>query len=482
MKFKIKLLVLVAISIFALQKTTFANRYRVTMPDDILIPGTPQHVFNICVSSYNDTIVAYKSPSSSQGMWMDPAANFVGYKDSVYVLAADTGDWIYNGYYNGGWHGNIVWIFMSPYIPTITVNNATICSGNTATLTASGAATYLWNTGATNNSYSVSPTSTTTYKVTGTSSAYGCTNTTQAVVTVNPLPIAEAGNNQSICFGSSATLTASSCNFYNWSNGSTTQTTSVSPTSNTAYFVTVIDNNGCENTDNVSITVNPLPTAEAGSNQSICFGSSATLTASSCNFYNWSNGATTQTTSVLPTSNTTYFLTVTNNNGCKNTDNISIIVNSLPTTPTITQNGDTLISSSATGNQWHEKTSGIIGGATNQKYSPIQTGNYFVIITDVYGCISDSSNIIAFIHTGVIENKINDFKIYPNPATSQITLETNTINNVQLTICNLSGQELIKQQAKSGKQEVDVSVLPSGVYFVKILHSNTIKVEKIIIQ
>lgn len=70
--------------------------------------------------------------------------------------------------------------------PTLSIasnpSNGIVCSGNQATLTASGAQSYAW-TGGITNAVSFTPVSTTTYTVTGTSSA-GCTSTAQATITV----------------------------------------------------------------------------------------------------------------------------------------------------------------------------------------------------------------------------------------------------------------------------------------------------------
>lgn len=68
-------------------------------------------------------------------------------------------------------------------LPNVVATSTTICSGNSASLTASGATTYLWSTGGTSSTCVVSPTATTTYSVTGT--AGGCSKTVTAVVTVN---------------------------------------------------------------------------------------------------------------------------------------------------------------------------------------------------------------------------------------------------------------------------------------------------------
>ena len=103
--------------------------------------------------------------------------------------------------------------------PTFSVNCATICSGNSSVLTASGATTYSWSTSATITSISISPTTTTNYTVTGTSS--GCSNTKTTTVNVNTTPTV-AVNNATICSGNSAALTASGATTYSWNSGATT--------------------------------------------------------------------------------------------------------------------------------------------------------------------------------------------------------------------------------------------------------------------
>ncbi len=72
--------------------------------------------------------------------------------------------------------------------PTVIATSATICAGSSATLTASGANSYLWSNGASTASIVVSPTATTTYSVTGTSSA-GCSATATGTLTVLPQPV-----------------------------------------------------------------------------------------------------------------------------------------------------------------------------------------------------------------------------------------------------------------------------------------------------
>jgi hypothetical protein len=83
-------------------------------------------------------------------------------------------------------------------MPIVSVNSPTICAGQTATLTATGASTYSWNTGSLLNPILVSPSSSTVYSVTGTS--LGCSTTTVVTVVVNPLPVMSV-NSSTICIG-----------------------------------------------------------------------------------------------------------------------------------------------------------------------------------------------------------------------------------------------------------------------------------------
>lgn len=72
---------------------------------------------------------------------------------------------------------------------------------------------------------------------------------------------------------------------------------------------------------------------------------------------------------------------------------ITVIVNSTPSTPTISQNGAVLTSSSATGNQWY-LNGVIISGATGQTYTTTQSGSYTVIVT-TGGCVSATSPAVV---------------------------------------------------------------------------------------
>lgn len=203
-----------------------------------------------------------------------------------------------------------------------------ICSGQSIDIIGTGGGTYQWNTGAVTAQINVSPGDTTTYIVTVTA-ANSCTDIDSMVLTVNPLPIAEAGPDQTICAGDQVTLTGTGGNTFLWTTGETSNNIAVNPADTIIYSLTVTDAIGCSNADVVTVNVNPLPVANAGPNVFIMTGGSATLNASGGGTYLWSTGETTATISVSPGATTTYSVTVTLN-GCTAVDDITVFVNEAP--------------------------------------------------------------------------------------------------------------------------------------------------------
>ena len=135
-------------------------------------------------------------------------------------------------------------------------------------------ATYLWSTGA--STQSITATTTGTYSVTVTN-PNTCTATDSRNVVVVAPPTVNLGNNVSICEGESIALNAGNPGyFYSWSTGEMSQMIIVD-TSGT-YSVTVTDAAGCEETDAVTITVNPAPTAMLLGDTIICNGETVPLT------------------------------------------------------------------------------------------------------------------------------------------------------------------------------------------------------------
>ena len=161
-------------------------------------------------------------------------------------------------------------------LPTVTANSATICSGQTAILTANGATNYVWSIGGmmgdTTNPISVSPLNTTAYIVTGTTN--GCSNSAIATVTVNPLPIINAGQDATVLSNTPVQLGTTSfpALSYSWSpigglsNANVSNPTLIlqnnSSTPQTYTYILTATNGQCSKSDTVLITVlgsQPIP-------------------------------------------------------------------------------------------------------------------------------------------------------------------------------------------------------------------------------
>lgn len=140
--------------------------------------------------------------------------------------------------------------------PTVIVasTSSAICVNNSATLTASGANSYLWNDNSITSNITVNPLTTTSYTVIGTTG--GCSNTSTINLIVNPLPnITAVGSTSFICEGDFATLTAGGGVSYVWSTSATSPSISVNPTVTTVYSVNGTDINGCVNSATINLVV-----------------------------------------------------------------------------------------------------------------------------------------------------------------------------------------------------------------------------------
>jgi len=265
--------------------------------------------------------------------------------------------------------------------------NQTICNGSLITLTATGGTTYSWSPGgAVTSSINVSPASTTTYTVLVTD-ANGCQRNDSVRVSVNTLPLASAGPDKAVCAGLSTSLTATGGSSYLWSNGATASTITVTPPSTTNYVVTVTNANGCTAKDTVRVTVNPLPAANAGPDQAICNGTTATLTASGGTSYYWTpGGSTANTIYVNPSSTTMYQVVVTDANGCQKADSVQLTINPVPvvnlSNSFVCAGFSVTLDAGNPGCTWLWSPN----GETTQTISVSAAGTYGVLVTNPQGC------------------------------------------------------------------------------------------------
>ncbi len=189
-----------------------------------------------------------------------------------------------------------------------------------------------------------------------------------------------------------------------------------------------------------------------------------------------------------PLTTTTYTVTIDDGNATVS-DQISVTVNPVLNTPTVSQVDDHLVSDASAGNQWYD-SNGLIPGATGQTFYPAATGNYHVKVNNEFGCASEPSNVIYFVYTGINnQNEQNLFRIYPNPVVDYFSIEYTLTKESKVTIMLYSQLGTISKLLVDHKKQTNgfykldfhKNELQTGVYYVRLICGNTSKIEKIVI-
>ena len=272
-------------------------------------------------------------------------------------------------------------------IVSATALRDTVCDGGFSKLNGTGAVSYVWDNGITDNVL-FSPVITKTYTVTGTD-AHQCKNTStkEVIVIANVPPIITAvATSDTVCFGESTKLTASGADTYAWDHG-ITNNVNFSPDSTRTYTVIGTDDKGCNNIKDFTIVVNQLPIITITSNaDSICFGKNITLNGHGAISYLWDNEIL-NNQAFSPTDSKKYTVIGTDFYGCKGDTNITIVVNDLPTVTATSTLGSVCLGDSLIFNGQGANTYTWNNGVTdNQYFTPSGTKLYTVTGTDVYGC------------------------------------------------------------------------------------------------
>lgn len=307
--------------------------------------------------------------------------------------------------------------------PTVTVTPASpsICAGSSVLLTATGATSYSWSpatnlSSTTTDTATASPAATQTYTVTGTTGS--CSGTQAITVTVNPNPSATVSPlAAAICAGDSVSITAAGGTTYSWlpATGLSTASgpsVSASPASTQTYTVTVSNAQGCQDTVQITITVNPLPAVTVTpSSPTMCPGDSVTLTASGASTYLWSpttalNTTTGSTVIAQPPSTTTYTVTGTSTAGCTDTQSVAVTVNNSlsltasPASPSICPGDSVSITASgATSYTWSPATGLSSASGATVTASPAATTVY--TITGTSGSCSATQTVTVTVSSGI---------------------------------------------------------------------------------
>ena len=353
---------------------------------------------------------------------------------------------------------------------TISTPDNSICAGENAVLSIPGNAssTVQWfynNTplnGATGTTITASQAG--DYRVYVSNSTLACSDTTLAThITVNPLPAVGAGADQSVCMGTSVTLSGSGAQAYAWNN-SAANATAFSPAATATYTVTGTDANGCTATDNVLVTVNPLPAINAGADAAICTGETITLTGNGGQTYSWNNSVV-NGAAFAPAATATYTLTGTDANGCTNTDDILVTVNSLPaisagTDVTICA-GET-VTLSGNGGQTYVWNNSVTNGTA---FSPAATATYTITGTDANGCTNTDQvvvtvNALPVINLGADTTTCSNYgPVALNAGAGFTTYHWNNNASTAATTANISGTYIVTVTNQNGCENSDAIVV-----------------------
>ncbi|MCF8298418.1 MAG: right-handed parallel beta-helix repeat-containing protein [Saprospiraceae bacterium] len=387
--------------------------------------------------------------------------------------------------------------------PTVTAGpDTSICNGSSVTLSASNGVSYLWSTSQSTQSITVSPLISTVYTVT-VYDALGCAGVDSVFVIVNQLPIANAGADTSITCGGSAVMIGSTQNpgySYLWTPASTLSNPNIAnpmanPLVSTVYTVTVTDTlSGCFATDDVLVSKTGGPTAIASNDTVICIGGTANLDVSGGTSYSWSTGDTTMAIQVTPTLTTIYVVTVTDGN-CFDSDSVIVTVNNpiveLGNDTTICDNQSIILDAGLgfASYLWSDNSTGQTLTIDTTGYG-LGAHTFSVSVTDIIGCTTNDAIEITFADCSGI-NEINDkfnVKLYPNPTKGLLNLDIDGKTSAKMEFCllNLQGQiiwcETLEKSNDRLHKEIDLSIYPKGIYYLRINDENNITVKKVIIQ
>ena len=131
-----------------------------------------------------------------------------------------------------------------------------------------------------------------------------------------------------------------------------------------------------------------------------------------------------------------------------------------------------------------QKDGTSIPGAVLNTYVATTTGNYRCIVTKTEtGCFNTSNSIIVTVDCKVGEIQTLELSIYPNPANDKFVIQSDEQISA-IEIYNLAWEMIslkvdFNQQLK---QEINVSLFPAGIYFVKVLCNDKLYYKRLIIQ
>jgi gliding motility-associated-like protein len=373
-----------------------------------------------------------------------------GVSNGVAFTPTSTNTYIVTGIGGNGCAKTDTTIVTVNALPTPAITGSlSYCAGSNTILDAGNYSSYLWSTtGTMQTIHATIANNPITVTVTDMN---GCIGTSASVNLVeNPLPTPTITGSLSYCTGSNTILDAGNYSSYLWSTTDTTQTTHAT-IANNPVTVTVTDINGCTGTSaSVNLIKNPLPTPTITGSLSYCAGLYTTLSTEVYNNYQWSDGSVNQSTNVTIVNNPVT-VTVTDANGCSQTQTVTISENPSPTV-IVTANPTDIISGSntqlnASGGvtyQWTPITGLSCNTCVNPTASPTTTTTYCARVTDGNGCV-DSACVVITVEMPCGEIFVpNAFSPNSDGANDQECVKGNCIQTFHFVIYDRWGEKVFE--------------------------------------
>jgi hypothetical protein len=373
--------------------------------------------------------------------------------------------------------------------PTVTVSGtATVCAGQSVTLTAVGGATYLWNTGVTTNTLTVTPSANTTYSVIGTNVA-GCSDTATFSVAVDAIPtmsgtptITNAGCGLSNGSITGVTVVGTGLT-YNWTNSANVSVGTTADLSNVpagVYNLTATKATGCSAAFGPYSISNPTAPAAATVtvvDSVLCAGETIQMTAATSATgatFTWSgpnftgSGATVTITNATAANAGVYSVTVTANGCTSSSSNKSVVVNNLPAVTVLTFTDTTCVNYSSVtlagapaGGTF--SGSGVNGASFDPAVAGVGTHVVTYAYTDANGCSNTATtSIVVDACVGLGESAINSIRVFPNPTNTVINVASTREDIAVVVLTNSVGEVVARVRGT----QLDASQFANGLYFV----------------
>ncbi len=398
----------------------------------------------------NSSTYSWSTSSSNNNLSVNqPGAYSITITDSIGCINSDT-----------------ITVSENP-LPQFTLgNDSVLCSGNSFYLLPSPidqSWNFNWNNIFNTQGLYIYQSGTNILEVTDTNN---CSFSDTAVYTFNTMPNLQLGNDTVICEGDSITLSAGVSNYnYLWSNGDTSSSIIVS--SSGVYSLVIFDSIGCETTDSIEVTVQPLPSFTLGNDTTICPSDDVTFSAPSNYTYQWSTGVSYQ--SITVSQQGTYSVTISDAYSCSAADTVELNTSSLPNGSIqgnfyACEGGEIELSINANGNavSWSNGSSD-----TAAVFSTSQ--NVYVTLTNADGCsVSDTAALSFYpLPQPNLGNDTslcaNEFTLFPGTFSNYLWSNGSTNNQIEINASGTYSVTVTSALQCSNSDTINITLLPDPV-------------------